>query len=137
MKSNYAAQSRFKQKHFAQALLVPNFLILFWLVWTPNASRYCSMDSNGVTEVFCLPTFWSWAGNFMLLMPTALLLFLALGKSQASRIALFMVVLPLVIEGIQSFIPSRDPDLLDFLANSLGGLSLLYFLSRFADRVRS
>ena len=73
----------------------------------------------------------------MLLMPTALLLFLALGKSQASRIALFMVVLPLVIEGIQSFIPSRDPDLLDFLANSLGGLSLLYFLSRFADRVRS
>ncbi len=91
----------------------------------------------GVTEVFCMPSFWSWIGNMMLLMPTALLLFLALGKSRASRIALIIVVLPLVIEGIQSFIPSRDPDLRDFLANSLGGLSVLYFLNRFANRIRS
>ncbi len=137
MKSNYAAQSRFKQKHVAQALLVPNFIILFWLVWTPNASRYCGKDSMGVTEVFCMPSFWGWVGNIMLLMPTALLLFLALGKGQASRIALLMVILPLVIEGIQSFIPSRDPDLRDYFANSLGGLSMLYLLTRFADGVRS
>ncbi len=137
MKSDYDAQSRFKQKHVAQALLVPNFIILFWLVWTPNTSRYCGKDSMGVTEVFCMPSFWSWVGNMMLLMPTALLLFLALGESRASRIALIIVVLPFVIEGVQNFIPGRDPDLRDFLANSLGGLSLLYFLNRFADRVRS
>lgn len=135
MKSNYAAQSRFKQKHVAQALLVPNFIILFWLVWTPNASRYCGKDSMGVTEVFCMPSFWSWVGNMMLLMPTAALLFLALSKSRVLSISLFVVALPLVIEGIQSFIPSRDPDLRDFLANSLGGLSILYFMNRFADRV--
>jgi glycopeptide antibiotics resistance protein len=128
VKSNYAAQSRFKQKHVAQALLVPNFIILFWLVWTPNASRYCGKDSMGVTEVFCMPSFWSWVGNMMLLMPTAALLFLALSKSRVLSISLFVVALPLVIEGIQSFIPSRDPDLRDFLANSLGGAihSLFY-----------
>jgi VanZ family protein len=73
----------------------------------------------------------------MLLMPTALLLFLVLSKSRTISIAVFMVTLPLVIEGVQNFIPGRDPDLWDFLANSLGGLSLLYFLNRFADRVRS
>ena len=72
----------------------------------------------------------------MLLMPTALLLFLILNKSQIVKIALFIVALPLVIEGVQTFIPGRDPDLWDFLANSLGGLSLLYFLNRFSERVR-
>ena len=73
----------------------------------------------------------------MLLMPTALLLFLILSKSRIVKVALFIVVLPLVIEGVQTFIPGRDPDLLDFLANSLGGLALLYLLNRFAERVRS
>ncbi len=73
----------------------------------------------------------------MLLMPTALLLFLILNKSQTITIALFIVALPLVIEGVQNFIPGRDPDPRDFLANSLGGLTLLYFLTKFAERVRS
>lgn len=73
----------------------------------------------------------------MLLMPTALLLFLILNEARVIKIALFLVVLPLVIEGVQKFIPGREPDLRDFLANSLGGLAFLYLLNRFAERVRS
>ena len=84
-----------------------------------------------------MPSFWSWVGNMMLLMPTALLLFLVLSKSRTISIAVFMVTLPLVIEGVQNFIPGRDLDLWDFLANSLGGLFMLYLLSRFAEGVRS
>jgi hypothetical protein len=125
------------QKHFAQALMVPNFLILFWLVWTPNTSEYCGSDSLNATNVFCLPLIWSWVGNVMLLMPTALLLFLILNRGRTVKIALFIVVLPLVIEGVQTFIPGRDPDLGDFLMNSLGGLTFLYLLNRFTERVRS
>jgi VanZ family protein len=73
----------------------------------------------------------------MLLMPTALLLFLILNRGRTVKIALFIVVLPLVIEGVQTFIPGRDPDLGDFLMNSLGGLTFLYLLNRFTERVRS
>ncbi len=117
--------------------MVLNFLFLFWLVWTPNTSSYCDSDSLSATEVFCLPALWGWIGNSMLLMPTALLLFFVLGKNQMGRIAWSLVVLPLVIEGVQNFIPGRDPDIRDFLANSLGGISLLYLVNRFRSRIPS
>jgi VanZ family protein len=73
----------------------------------------------------------------VLLMPTALFLFLALNESRVVKIASLILVLPIVIEVVQILIPGRDPDLRDFLVNSLGGLTFLYLLSRFTERVRS
>ena len=111
-----------------QFLLIPNFAILFWLVWTPSTSRYCQSVELVPTDIFCLPTLVSGIGNFLLLLPTAFLVFFAWPGAKMRDIALLLVLLPILIELVQNMIPGRDPDIRDVFANSFGGLITAYLL---------
>ena len=117
-----------KARGVSQFLLIPNFAVLFWLVWTPSTSRYCQSAELGLTDIFCLPNLVSWIGNFLLLVPTAVLVFFALPGAKAREIALLLVLLPILIELVQNMMPGRDPDIRDVFANSSGGLMTVYLL---------
>ncbi len=73
----------------------------------------------------------------MLLMPSTMLLFLVMGKKRITKIAVFILILPMVIETVQNFIPGRDPDIRDFFANSLGGLLVLFLSISNQKQVRA
>ncbi|WP_213814084.1 VanZ family protein [Glaciihabitans sp. dw_435] len=62
------------------------------------------------------------AGNILMFMPVGLFFLLLLGRRQWWLAVLFGVALTLAIEGTQTFLPSRVPDVRDLVANSTGGL---------------
>lgn len=77
-----------------------------------------------------LPRFWTWfdlLGNLIAYLLLGLLLTLgwlkrAPGAMAVGVVGLFCVALSFALEAAQSFLPGRVPSLLDWIANSLGGV---------------
>lgn len=116
-------------RRYAQLLLVINILILLWLVWTPSSFVDCEESPSLLDRPFCLPSWLIYAGNFMLLSPTAIFLKIIFPRQRLIVISSEMLLLSCLIEGVQLFVPGRDPDLLDILLNSMGAaLALCLFV---------
>ena len=56
----------------------------------------------------------------MLLAPTAIFMKIIFPRQRLFVILFEMLLLSCLIEGVQFFVPGRDPDLIDILLNSLG-----------------
>ncbi len=105
---------------FWRLALAVDAVALSWLVWTPARAHRCDAATSWLGHAFCLSPALQWAGNVMLLVPTALLIAVNWPHLRRTRIALAMLLLTCTIETVQHWIPGRVPDWRDVATNALG-----------------
>jgi VanZ family protein len=119
---------------FSALTLFLNFITLLYLVWTPTSFIDCSSKSISIEKLFCLAPWLDRLGNFLLLAPTALLLFLIFKGISTLKLSFFILVLALLIEGVQFLVPGRDPNLRDVASNSFGAWIFLALANQVTHR---
>ena len=131
-----------RKKYLATALVL-NFILLFYFVWTPGTAVNCTSSVEFSDKVFCQGPIFSLIGNFLLLFPTLLLSSLLLPQITALVLACNILMLALLIEIVQIFIPGRDASFVDVLVNVFGALliyqSIIHYglLERIRDRLHA
>lgn len=131
-----------RKKYLATALVL-NFILLFYFVWTPGTAVECTGSVEFSDKVFCQGPIFSLIGNFLLLFPTTLLSSLLLPQITARVLAGNILMLALLIETVQIFIPGRDASFVDVLVNVFGALliyqSIIHYglLERIRDRLHT
>lgn len=120
-------QDRTIRKYILQFVLILNFVVLFWLVWTPAEIVSTTMEISTGNQFYNLPTYLDWIGNFLLLVPTAFLMRRLWEQLLTRTIGIALFSLSCIIELVQFQIPGRDPDWRDVTVNSLGAILFLRY----------
>ena len=108
--------------------LALDLTVLLWLVWMPAPITSTTVESTISYQIFNLPIYLDWLGNFLLLVPTTFLVRNLWDHLSTRTLEVAFFIFACIIELVQFHIPGRDPDWRDVTANTVGAvLSLKYY----------
>jgi len=109
-----------------KCLLAAYIVALGFRVFTPRTEfvkkdkTFTFGNSGTLHDAFYYEGSGQWLGNFMMLIPLALLVTLIVPKMKSQNVFLICLLTSVTIESIQLFIPGRVSDWRDILVNTLG-----------------